>query len=144
MIGELSFNRQIYEAKVYEHLSHLQGIYIPLVFAKASAIAGMYRRMIFMSYRGMPLSRCVANDELVAALAKAGIALSTSGILLDNSSPENVLANDKSIAVIDFETAYIVDPPSAAVLEGYISNVDNIATKIKTEGWPLTDLYPDY
>lgn len=138
---ELSDN----EAKVYEHLSHLQGEYIPLILAKVSAIfAGTYRRMLFMSYGGITLSRCVANDELVDELAKACIALRANGILLDDSSPENVLANDKEIAVIDFETAYIVDPPSPAVLERYKSNVDSIATKIKTEGWPLTDLCPDY
>jgi len=133
------------EANVYEHLCHLQGIYIPLVFAKASEIfAGMYRRKIFMSYGSIPLSRCVANDELVDELAKTCIGLRTNAILLGDSSPENVLANDKSIAAIDFGTAYIVDPPSVSVLEWYSSTVDNIATKIGTEGWPLTDLCPDY
>jgi len=131
------------EVEVYDHLSELQGICIPLILAKVSAVYnGTRRRLLFMSYGGIPLHRCTANDALVDNLAKACTALRTHGIILDDSSPANVLANGDSIAVIDFEMAYIVDPPSPAALESFKGGVEELAERIKFDGWPLTELLP--
>jgi hypothetical protein len=131
------------ELEVYDHLSELQGIYIPLLLANVSAVYnGTRRRLLFMSYGGIPLHRCTANDELVDNLAKACIAIRANGILLDDSSPANVLANGGSVAVIDFEMAYIIDPPSPDALDRFKEDVEELAEKIKTDGWPLTELLP--
>lgn len=123
------------EAKVYEYLSKLQGINIPLILGKVSAVfAGTRRRIIVMSYGGIPLHRCTGNNELVEELANACIAMYAHGIVLDDSSPNNVLVHGTKVAVIDFEMAYIVDPPSPEDVETFATDIRRLAEKVKVSG----------
>ena len=53
-----------------------------------------------------------------------------------------MLASATTVAIIDFEMSYIVDSPSPSALERFTEILEDLAEKIKTEGWPLTELLP--
>jgi predicted Ser/Thr protein kinase len=90
--------------------------------------------MIIMSYGGVPLHHSTPNDELIDELAKAAIAICAHGIFLDDSSTDNLLVNDNKVAVIDFESALIVEPPSRAALERYKAEIEGVAEKVRISG----------
>ena len=122
------------ELEVYHHLSELQGVYVPVILGAVDAPMGSYSRMIIMSYGGVPLHHCTPNDELIDELAKAAIAICAHGIFLDDNSTDNLLVNDNKVAVIDFESAFIVEPPSPAALERYKAEIEGVAEKVRISG----------
>lgn len=122
------------ELDVYDHLVDIQGIYTPVVIGSVSVPMGSFSRMIFMSYGGIPLSRCTANDDLIDELIDAAVAMYAHGVVLDDSSPENLLVHNNKVSVIDFESALIVGPPSPAALEKYRIEMESIAKTVRVSG----------
>lgn len=122
------------ELDVYDHLVDIQGIYTPVVVASATVQMGSFSRMIFMSYGGIPLQRCTANDDLIDELIKAAVAMHAHGVVLDDSSPNNLLVHNNKVSVIDFESALIVNPPSPAAVEKYKIEMESIAENVRVSG----------
>jgi hypothetical protein len=122
------------ELEIYDHLSDIQGIYIPVILAAFEWTLGAPSPFIIMSYGGVPLHRCKANDPLIDELTNAAVAICARGVVLDDSSENNVLVHNNKVSVIDFESAFIVDPPSPAALERYKIKMENIAEGVRVSG----------
>ena len=129
------------ELEIYDHLSDIQGIYVPVILGAFEWALGAPSPFIIMSYGGLPLHRCTANDGLIDELTKAAIAICAHGVVLDDSSPNNVLVHNNRVVVIDFESAFIVRPPSPAALERYKIEMESIAGQVRASG-DLTILLP--
>jgi tRNA A-37 threonylcarbamoyl transferase component Bud32 len=131
------------EIKLYGHLSDLQGVYIPYVLASGVAIFdGTVRRIIVMSYGGVPLNKCVTDDAAAVAenLLKAFTALSEKNVCHDDIAFKNILVDEKGkVAVIDLESAGIC--PGAEALHGQISMAEKGCQAIKDSG-KVVDFLP--
>jgi tRNA A-37 threonylcarbamoyl transferase component Bud32 len=127
---KLAFDNEI---KIYGHLSDLQGVYIPYVLASGVAIFdGTVRRIIVMSYGGVPLDKCVTDDPVAVAenLRKAFTALSEKNVCHDDIAFKNILVDKKNnVAVIDLESSGIC--PGAEALQGQIRMAENGCQAIK-------------
>lgn len=122
------------ELNMYNHLAHLQGDIIPLLLGTAhSNFAGSDCRMLIMSYGGIPLHQCTANDELIINLTKCAIALRSNGVLLADSRMDNVLVNGNKVTVIDLESAYLIDQSSASI-RNFESEIEELALEVKKSG----------
>jgi hypothetical protein len=122
------------ELNMYTRLSHLQGDCIPVLLGtEHSLFAGSYCRALIMSYGGIPLHECTANDELIDNLTKTAIVLRSNGVLLEDSRMDNVLVNEAKVTVIDLESAYLVHPNSTSIREFEI-DIEQLAREVKKSG----------
>jgi hypothetical protein len=122
------------ELEIYNHLSDLQGLYLPVILAAFEWAIGAPSPLIVMSYGGIPLHRSSPNDELIDELSKAALAICAHGVVIDDSSTDNVLVHENKVAVIDFESAFIVNPPNPAALQQYKAEIESVAEKVKISG----------
>jgi hypothetical protein len=122
------------ELKMYNDLSPFQGEHIPLLLGTAYPIyAGTLCRALIMSYEGIPLHRCSANDELIENLANAAVTFRKRGVWFEDSRMDNVLVKGTKVTVIDLESAYIADP-NPTETRNFELGIQELVRKVKKSG----------
>ncbi|KAF2647268.1 hypothetical protein K491DRAFT_763783 [Lophiostoma macrostomum CBS 122681] len=108
------------EATVYRHLQSIQGEHMPVYLGSIDLETPYYCmgiplvHMLVLSFGGDSISRHIHPDNKIMhkSLADASAkAIHRLGVLHDDLSPRNILWNEqtKSVVIIDFERAQIVD-----------------------------------